>query len=396
VLLALACAALLLRRASANVRAAVWAAALLALLPLPALRGVPLAWSAHVVPAALARPMVAIGGTMVAQIWPGAARTPWTSVLGMVWLAGAALVLLRLAWGWTALALAARRARPVADADWIGMADEAARALGVRRRVRLLRAPGMEVPLTWGTLRPAIVLPADADTWPAAHRRAVLLHEMAHVRRLDCLLALFAHLTCAAWWFHPGAWWAAHRLRIERERACDERVLLAGVRPSDYAECLLRIADRLHTARGMGPAIVAAGLLRRSQLRARLRTILDPRQPPRRAPRGAVPAVALASVARVLAVGTVRLSPRPDVQWRALGSADWTTRASAAESIARFGDAASVAALHRAMRAEPEVRVRAMARFGAGLRDPRWAERGAPGWPGRCFTPGCSSTEVPR
>lgn len=280
-LLILAAAALLLRRAPAPVRAQLWAAALVALLPPPELRTLPVHWSAHVVPSVLAEPVVAIGSTMVAQSWPGALALSWTTLLGMAWMTGAALVLGRLAWGWTAVALLSRRARAVEDAGWLALLGECSAALGVR----LLRANGIGTPLVWGTLRPAVVLPAGADGWPQAHRRAVLLHELAHVRRLDCILQLFAHLTCALWWFHPGAWWAAHRLGTERERACDERVLCAGVGPSDCAECLLRIADGARGFGAAGPAIVAAGFLRRGQLRLRLRAILTPAARPPFRPR---------------------------------------------------------------------------------------------------------------
>jgi beta-lactamase regulating signal transducer with metallopeptidase domain len=370
-------AALLLRRAPASVRAQLWAAALIGLLPLPQLRALPLHWSAHVVPPLLAEPMMAIGSTMVAQSWPGASRTPWTMVLGVVWLAGAAVVLARLVWGWGALAALALRARPVDDVAWRALLAECSAALGVRRRVRLLRAEGIGTPLTWGTLRPAVVLPEGADEWPVEHRRAVLLHELAHVRRLDCLLQLFAHLTCAVWWFHPGACWAAHRLGAERERACDERVLRAGVRPSAYAECLLRIADSARGTGAVGPAIVAAGFLRRSQLRMRLRAILGSTARP--APsRAASLATGCACAALVLVVGSMRLSPRADVLWSALRSGDWSERAFAAESIARAGDPAALRALDAALRHERHGAVPAMARYGARLRPS--SERGRVAW----------------
>jgi beta-lactamase regulating signal transducer with metallopeptidase domain len=397
VLLVLALAALVLRRAPASARAGLWACALLAVLPLPLVRhlpaAAPLAWRAHVVPEPLATPMVAVGATMVAQSWPGAVRVPWTSVVGVVWAVGAGLLLARLAWGWAALAGLSRGARPLDDPAWRAALADARAALGMRRRVRLLSAPGVGTPLTWGTLRPTVLVPADAAggaaAWPAEHRRAVLLHELAHVRRLDCLLAVLAHGTCAAWWFHPGVWWAAHRLRLERERACDERVLLAGVRPSDYAECLLRIADRARPVRPLGPAVVAAGFVAagrvaRSHLGERLRAILAPAAggsggaARRRAPgRLAAAATACAGVALVATAGTVRLAPHPAVLWTALGSPSWATRATAAESIARFGDARSVARLHAVLRTERDPRVPAMARFGATLRAPALGD-GAP------------------
>jgi hypothetical protein len=167
----------------------------------------------------------------------------------------------------------------------------------------------------------------------------------------------------------------------ERERACDERVLLAGVRPSDYAECLLRIADRARAVRTLGPAVVsagfvAAGLGRRSHLAERVRAILAPDAggrggaARRRAPgRLAAPVTAFAGVALVATAGTVRLSPRPAVLWAALDSPSWATRATAAESIAHHADARAMARLRVALRAERDPRVPAMARFGATLRD---------------------------
>ncbi|CAN5829328.1 hypothetical protein BH23GEM5_BH23GEM5_12890 [soil metagenome] len=369
ILILLAATAGLLHRLPASVRAGLWAAALLALLPLPELRALPVHWSAHVVPPVLAAPMVAIGATMVTQSSPAAVPFPWTSALGLVWMLGAALVIGQLICGWAALGLLASRARPVNDPAWLALLGDTSGALGVRRPVRLLRSSGIGVPLTWGTLRPAILLPAEADGWPDAHRRAVLLHELAHVSRLDCLLALGSRCACALWWFHPGAWWAAHRLDVERERACDERVLRAGVRPSDYAECLLRIAGSARGIRAMGPAVVAAGLVRRSQLRARLHAILNPAAPSRQVPRYVTPAVAITGVLVVVTTfGSMRLAPHPSVLWSALDSPQWQTRAYAAENIARFGNAGSLRMLEDELRDERHPSVPAMARFGEQLR----------------------------
>lgn len=366
VLAAVAMAMLFLRRAPASVRAALWFAALLALLQLPGIRLLELHWSARIVPPVLSAPMVAIGSTMVAQSAPDAVPFPWTSVVGLVWMIGVVLVIGRLAREWMMLRLLVRRARPVGDPAWTALLAECRRAMGVRRPVRLLRGDSAGTPLTWGTLRPAVLLPADADAWPHAHRRAVLLHELAHVRRLDCLLALFAQGTCALWWCHPGAWWAASRLAAERERACDERVLLAGVRPSDYAACLLDIAER---ARGRAVPSVAAGLAaRRSGLRGRLRRILDPATPLQAPPRAASAMAMAAAVVLALAVGSMRLSPGARTLWTALESPHWTTRAYAAESITRFGDGEALAALQARLRTEPHPGVGQMARYGAKLR----------------------------
>src|SRR5205085_5416457 len=131
-------------------------------------------------------------------------------------------------------------------------------------RVQLLRGAGATMPMTWGLFRSVILLPGQADQWSGARRRVVVLHELAHIQRRDCLTQFLAQVACALYWFHPLAWLAARRLRREREQACDDRVLLAGSRASDYAWHLLDIARSLRSARCAAFATVA--MARRSQL----------------------------------------------------------------------------------------------------------------------------------
>ena len=99
--------------------------------------------------------------------------------------------------------------------------------------------------MTFGTWAPSIVIPATADLWPDDRRRAVLLHELAHVVRYDCLTQTLAIIVCAAYWPHPAVWWVARQLRVERELACDDRVLAAGAEARAYAGHLLDIAYSL-------------------------------------------------------------------------------------------------------------------------------------------------------
>jgi beta-lactamase regulating signal transducer with metallopeptidase domain len=116
---------------------------------------------------------------------------------------------------------------------------ECAERMGVRRTVRLLRSREQTMPMASGIWRGTIVIPAIADTWTEDRRRAVLQHELAHVGRFDCLAQLVAAVVCAVYWVHPGVWWIARRLRVERELACDDRVLSAGANPRAYAGHLL-------------------------------------------------------------------------------------------------------------------------------------------------------------
>src|SRR4029077_5575129 len=142
----------------------------------------------------------------------------------------------------------------VADAAWGGLLRQVRGELGVRRPVALVVGGDRAMPMTWGWRRPVILLPAGAEAWPEARRRAVLLHELAHGAPQDYPAQLAAEAVRALYWFNPRVWMAPRRLRIESEHACDDQVLAAGARPSDYAGDPLDIARSLRTLRAAAPA----------------------------------------------------------------------------------------------------------------------------------------------
>jgi hypothetical protein len=184
------------------------------------------------------------------------------------------LVLLgRIAAGRAGVRRLARQAAPVTDAGWTGLVRDLAWTLGIDRPVALLRSGRATMPMTWGVRRPAILLPAEADGWPEERRRVVLLHELAHVARHDCLTQTLAAVACSLYWFHPGAWHAARRLRVERELACDDRVLAAGTRAREYASHLLEVARAFRAPPLAG--VAAVSMARPSQLEGRLLAVLD-------------------------------------------------------------------------------------------------------------------------
>ncbi|HWW60307.1 MAG TPA: M56 family metallopeptidase, partial [Thermoanaerobaculia bacterium] len=137
-------------------------------------------------------------------------------------------------------------------------------------RVRIASSAAVAAPVTWGWLRPIVVLPAGSDSWPHDRRRAALLHELAHVARHDALAQLVATLACALYWFHPMVWIAARRLRATAEHASDDRVLDAGMTAADYAAHLLAVAaTRCHGTN------FALGMACPSNLESRVRAVLD-------------------------------------------------------------------------------------------------------------------------
>ncbi len=198
---------------------------------------------------------------------------PLALAVAVVWLVGALCLVVRFVLGTVVVWRRALIAEPVADSEWVMLARDVARELGIRRPVTLLMTRSPMVPVTWGVIYPVLLLPSDAMTWPRARRRVVLLHELAHVARFDAATQLVGQLVLAANWFNPLAWLAMARMRAEREGACDDVVLTRGTRASAYAEDLLTLVRGLTPS--VAPAFAALAMARRSELEGRLRFILD-------------------------------------------------------------------------------------------------------------------------
>jgi hypothetical protein len=182
---------------------------------------------------------------------PGASRgatgVSWIEQLGfmepsrfvpVVWLSGSLLCGLWFALGWMGAARAVRRAAHV-DPAWQIELSDLCRKLRIGPEVRLRLVPNHTSPVVTGLFTPSVLLPLRSRDWDAERRRSVLLHELAHVQRGDCRVQALAQAACAMYWFNPLMWMTFARLRVERERACDDRVLLSGLTPSTYATHLL-------------------------------------------------------------------------------------------------------------------------------------------------------------
>jgi len=82
------------------------------------------------------------------------------------------------------------------------------------RAARVVESAAAAMPMMCGVLRPVIILPAGAGQWQAERLRAVLLHELLHVRRRDLAAQAVAQAACCLYWFHPLAWIAGRQLRL--------------------------------------------------------------------------------------------------------------------------------------------------------------------------------------
>jgi beta-lactamase regulating signal transducer with metallopeptidase domain len=294
IFLAAAVATLAMRRASAAARHLVWCAATTAVLWIPLFTLTLPAWRVLPGPAeATVQRATADAKLQAADVADLNASAPlrgrreltpmsrtvlaWsTTDLGAaLWVAGAAACLLPALAGRVRLWVLTRRCRPVEDAATLDLLAGAAANLNLHRRIVLLAHKDAVMPMTWGIARANILLPRESLSWSHARCRAVLLHELAHVKRLDCLTHLIAQVARATQWLNPLAWVAVWRMSVERERACDDLVLHAGIRQSVYARELLDVGTRMPRApRGLA----AIAMAKPSRIERRVLDVLDGRR----------------------------------------------------------------------------------------------------------------------
>lgn len=227
------------------------------------------------------------------------------------WLAGVLLVSIWHLMGWLHVEhLARRRATPAADA-LEKTCQRLATLLRIPRKVRLLESAAAQVPLVVGWIRPVILLPAALATeLPIEQLEAVLLHELAHIRRHDYLLNLMQISIETLLFYHPAVWWISRRIRQEREFSCDDIVLATCGNRAHYARALVRVAELRLPPLHVAPAATGGGLAER------IWRVLDRRDPtaPGRRPLAGTINLAIALTSVVLLLGSTM---------------DWTFRANA-------------------------------------------------------------------
>ena len=203
----------------------------------------------------------------------------WRHWLLFIWTGGFGLAMLPLLIGVLALFLICRSSGHVDDANLTNVIDRVRGQLGINRSITVLQSEknsSEQSPAVWGVLTPVLLLPKEYIKWTNDRLESVLLHELAHIKRYDWLTQMVIHVIGAMHWFNPLVWFAIRRVRLEREKACDDLVLGAGVTGPDYAQHLLDIARNVSMPRPL--ASVALAMARTSQVEKRLVDILNPRR----------------------------------------------------------------------------------------------------------------------
>ncbi len=193
------------------------------------------------------------------------------AALAAVWVAGVLLGAVRLAGGWIRIRRLLCR-RPSGGA-LTALVHELAGASGLDEAPRVVESSVAGAPFVAGLAHPVLVLPRGIQgALGAPELRALILHELAHVRRHDVALNACQRAVEVLLWFHPAVWIVSRALSAEREHCCDDDAVLACSRPLDLARALVTLEER----RGLVPGLTLGGSGSGSSLGARIRRLLAP------------------------------------------------------------------------------------------------------------------------
>lgn len=379
-----------LKRSSAATRHAIWSGALVALVVLPIMELVLPSWRLQslsvmtVVTEPVSTTAASTAETAALIEVPVASAESvdslglvWGEMLAVallsVWLAGALLILGRLA----IHAVHVSRMTAAGEQADHALRDKVvaiARSLGCRASIQVTTCDELAIPASWGVFKPVILLPSNVSSWPAERLHAVIVHELAHIKRHDYAFHLLAEIAHAIYWLNPLVWLAAHRSGIERERACDDVALQSGVAREAYATRLLEIA-RLTLRFPSDSTAGAIAMARRSGLRERVKSILahSANRTPVGSAKLAVIAIVAATVALPVAALQVGQDRPPSISELLddLQSDDATVARRAAWWLGEREDPSTVDALIETLRdGHPDVRLVAAWALGE-IKDPR-------------------------
>jgi TonB family protein len=236
---------------------------------------------------------------------PAAAFAPWMDAAVVLWLAGIALLSLRVLAGWTMVRSLTRRDTLALPAELFQRCHEMKRRLAVTSPVRFALSRRIDVPMVIGWLRPAILIPVSAISGLPPHQLdALILHELAHIRRFDTVTNIALVAVETVLFYHPAVWWVSRQVRTYREHCCDDFAVSACGDAALYVEALTSLETARTTA---GLALAANG----GKLKDRAARLLNARQESSRFSLSAVAGLMLVSlVAGSVAVAQTQTQPR--------------------------------------------------------------------------------------
>lgn len=226
----------------------------------------------------------------------------WMDRLVLLWALGVAMLSARLAINWRAVQSLRASGHPLDNPRWLDSVTRLRKSLGITQTIALLESARIDVPMTLGWLRPAILIPAQMVTGlTSAQIQAILAHELAHIRRHDYLVNLLQNLAETVLFFHPAVWWVSSQIRREREYCCDESASALCDGPFSYARALFDV-EMIRSRESLALAASDGSLL------DRVRHLTGQQQRRPQASGAVLITLSSATVALLLAVGAQRAS----------------------------------------------------------------------------------------
>ncbi len=218
----------------------------------------------------------------------------WLSCAVWAWFGGVLVFALRALGGWILLERLHREKSAPLAANLAKRCLQLQERLGLTRTVRYLHTRLVGAPAVMGWFRPVVLIPISAMTGLSSEQlEAVIAHELAHIKRLDCFVNLFQIAAETVLFYHPAIWWVSNCVRAERENCCDDIAVGICGNAGDYARAL----TMMETWRA-APALVMAA--NNGSLRSRVGRLLGVQAITRSIPRGGLAAVGVLCAAGAL------------------------------------------------------------------------------------------------
>lgn len=200
----------------------------------------------------------------------------WPLYITLIWFIGAVYFIGRFGFSMLSLHRIARKGVPVKDKDWLETLHGCVTEWKIKKHICLIMDERIPVPAIYGYFKPVLFIPSEALTWSADERRMVVLHELAHLKRRDFLINVFAHILCALWWPNPLVWKATKQIRMEQEKASDDRLLQSTFDEIQYADFLLNMTKLLTGQKPAGRLVL--GMASPAEMKERFSHILKSRE----------------------------------------------------------------------------------------------------------------------
>jgi HEAT repeat protein/beta-lactamase regulating signal transducer with metallopeptidase domain len=214
------------------------------------------------------------GATIESQVNKSRTSPTLWNIIFPVWILGMAGIVFRLIGGKIYCYYIYKKSLPVKDKELWEQIKQVSSKMDLKKRLEIMKSGLIKVPVIAGFIRPKLIMPQHSIHWPRHRIEAILFHELAHIKRNDVFVQFLGQIACALYWFNPLIWILERRLMIERERACDNMVILKDIKPSSYAKYLMEISEEL------GPngknTWVLAGMAEGTDFKDRMLSILDP------------------------------------------------------------------------------------------------------------------------